>query len=251
MNGRKCGRLTDRLGDLPFAVDVSSHTDLRTNQSMNYQPQSNPELNTLRQQVSPVQTHPKLRFAINQQFWRRCLCWCSRGSLISVHKLATTTDTRQLLYTTKCWHVIIWIHLPCNFNYFVLRPTNAQLSHKLSHCHMFRHYRVILRQLVINTLPSNTSTSNAASGKIYVKHLNWKLYYQHLHLGYLCNLARYWLQAAWGWHDIVETCSSVIICEIIVHLLVLIQNKSWHVGYTFLYVRKTVYLWSVSKGETN
>jgi len=46
--------------------------------------------------------------------------------------------------------------------YFVLWPTNAQLFHKLSHSHMFRHYRVILRQLVISTLPSYTSISNAA-----------------------------------------------------------------------------------------
>ena len=30
----------------------------------------------------------------------------------------------------------------------------TQLFHKLSHCYMFRHYRVILRQPVINTLPS-------------------------------------------------------------------------------------------------
>ena len=43
-------------------------------------------------------------------------------------------------------------------------PTNAQLFHKLSHCYMFRHYRVILRQLVINTLPSYTSISKAAVG---------------------------------------------------------------------------------------
>jgi len=48
--------------------------------------------------------------------------------------------------------------------YFVLWPTNAQLFHKLSHCYMFRHYRVILRELVINTLPSYTSISNAAVG---------------------------------------------------------------------------------------
>ena len=40
---------------------------------------------------------------------------------------------------------------------FVLWPTNAQLFHKLSHCYMFRHYRVILRQPVISTLPSYTS----------------------------------------------------------------------------------------------
>jgi len=40
----------------------------------------------------------------------------------------------------------------------------AQLFHKLSHCYMFRHCRVNLRQLVINTLPSYTSISNAAVG---------------------------------------------------------------------------------------
>jgi len=45
--------------------------------------------------------------------------------------------------------------------------------------------------------------------KTYVKHLNFKLYYQQLHLKYLCNMARYWLQAPWGWHDSVETCRSV------------------------------------------
>ena len=39
-------------------------------------------------------------------------------------------------------------------------PTNAQLFHKLSHCYMFRHYRVILRELVINIFPSYTSISN-------------------------------------------------------------------------------------------
>jgi len=38
----------------------------------------------------------------------------------------------------------------------------TQSFHKLSHCYMFRHYRVILKELVINTLPSYTSISNAA-----------------------------------------------------------------------------------------
>jgi len=60
--------------------------------------------------------------------------------------------------------------------------------------------------------------------KIYVKHVNGKLYYQQLHLKYLCNLAGYWLQDPWGWQDRVETCRSVTICEIIVHLLVIVQN---------------------------
>jgi len=38
-------------------------------------------------------------------------------------------------------------------------PTNAQLFHKLSHFYMFRHYCVILRELVINTLQGYTSIS--------------------------------------------------------------------------------------------
>jgi hypothetical protein len=42
--------------------------------------------------------------------------------------------------------------------------TNAQLSHKLSHSYMFRHYRAILRRLVISTLPRYASISNAAVG---------------------------------------------------------------------------------------
>jgi hypothetical protein len=50
------------------------------------------------------------------------------------------------------------------YNYFLIRPTNAQLFHKLSHSYMFRHYRIIFRQPVINTLPSYTSISNAAVG---------------------------------------------------------------------------------------
>jgi len=38
------------------------------------------------------------------------------------------------------------------------------MTNKLSHSYMFRHYRIILRELVINKLPSYTSISNAAVG---------------------------------------------------------------------------------------
>ena len=47
---------------------------------------------------------------------------------------------------------------------FVLWPINVKLFRKLSHWYMFRHYRLILRQPVINTLSSYTSISNAAVG---------------------------------------------------------------------------------------
>jgi len=36
-----------------------------------------------------------------------------------------------------------------------------------SHTPIFRQYRVIFKELVINTLPSYTSISNAAVGKIF------------------------------------------------------------------------------------
>jgi len=61
--------------------------------------------------------------------------------------------------------------------------------------------------------------------KTSVKHRNCKLCYQQLHLKHFCNLASYCLQAPWGWYNSVETCSGVIICEIIVHLLVIVQNN--------------------------
>jgi len=48
---------------------------------------------------------------------------------------------------------------------FVLWPTNAQLSHKLSHsCYMFRHYCVIFREFAVSNCPCYTSMSNAAVG---------------------------------------------------------------------------------------
>jgi hypothetical protein len=38
-------------------------------------------------------------------------------------------------------------------------PRNTQLSHNVYHCYMFRHYRVIIGQLVIITLQNYTSIS--------------------------------------------------------------------------------------------
>jgi hypothetical protein len=59
-----------------------------------------------------------------------------------------------------------------------------------------------------------------------MKNLNCKPHCQQLHLKYLCNMARYWLQAPWRRHDIFETCRIMIICEIILNLLVILQNKN-------------------------
>jgi hypothetical protein len=84
--------------------------------------------------------------------------------------------------STYSSYLNILIHVPCIFYCFVLWPTNAELFHKLSHYCVFRHTRVILRDLVINTLPSHTSISNAAvdfRSKIQqqqknTRHIYWK-----------------------------------------------------------------------------
>jgi hypothetical protein len=54
-------------------------------------------------------------------------------------------------------------------------------------------------------------------------------------MGLLCfclwNMTRYELRAPWGWHNNVDRCrSSKIVCQFIVHWLVIVQNnKSWRV----------------------
>ena len=74
--------------------------------------------------------------------------------------------------TPKVCSVHCITYLPIFF-YFVKQPTKAQLQliYKLSPCYMFRHYCVILRELVIGTLPSYTSISIAAcltwQGNVY------------------------------------------------------------------------------------
>jgi hypothetical protein len=66
------------------------------------------------------------------------------------------------------------------FFYFVLWPTNAHLFLKLSHSYMFRHYRIIFRELVINTLQSysrisvgNTIYWDQYTDSIYGQHTDW------------------------------------------------------------------------------
>ena len=80
------------------------------------------------------------------------------------HQVTSTKLRKKVQCGANGILFIILIHVPCIFDYFVLRPTNAQLFHKLSHSYTFRYYRVILSQLVINTLPSYTGISNAAFG---------------------------------------------------------------------------------------
>ena len=63
------------------------------------------------------------------------------------------------------------------------------------------------QELVINALRSYTRISRAGIGNTVY---NWDII---------------WFQAPWGWRDGVEICRSVTICEIIVHLLIIVQNN--------------------------
>jgi len=46
-----------------------------------------------------------------------------------------------------------------------------------------------------------------------------------VHLTYLYNLASYQLRAPWRWSNGVEICRKiVIICQLVVHMLVIVQN---------------------------
>ena len=74
--------------------------------------------------------------------------------LCQLNPIHVPHESRGILTTINCYGTIILINIQCMFYYFVLWPTNAQLFHKSSHSYMFRHYRVILRELAINTLTS-------------------------------------------------------------------------------------------------
>jgi hypothetical protein len=51
------------------------------------------------------------------------------------------------------------------------------------------------------------------------------------------------LWAPWGWHSSVETCRSVIICQLIVHLLVIVQNKKNHLNYFYTLYCLRFWVW--------
>ena len=80
--------------------------------------------------------------------------WLTACTSTSLSWPLPTTFKHIIIFYFNTWTAHV-------FFYFVLWPTCAQLIHKLSHSYMFRHYRVILRELVINTLPSYTSISKA------------------------------------------------------------------------------------------
>ena len=148
------------------------------------------------------------------------------------------TVSRIVILYFKCSSASLWIIL---FNVHISvtrRPTHTvqysaflregDQSPVCSNVSSFQHLRRPSRLEDILYFVFWTMTNKCTVISQIITLLHNKLYYQQLHLKYLCNMARYWLQAPWGWYDIVETFRSVVICEIIVHLLVIVQNnKRW------------------------
>jgi hypothetical protein len=117
-------------------------------------------------------------------------CACCSGSRAVFQCISCTAQPQMFQTTAKQLMYAYFNNVLCIFYYFVQWPKNAQLFHKLSHCYMFRHYRVILRELVINTLPSYTSISNSAVGNT--------ISYKMFHIGFMkvLILLSYWF---WCW----------------------------------------------------
>ena len=100
--------------------------------------------------------------------------------------------------------------------FFILynEPTKAELFHKSSHSYMFRHYRAILRELVscvtwlLCTFSSHIRWNvNWNNMRTFIKPIRNIIIVNCITNSCIwntcCNVARYWLQAPWGWHDSV------------------------------------------------
>jgi hypothetical protein len=62
------------------------------------------------------------------------------------------------------WQVVLFQLCTVHLLLFRTMTNKYTIISQISHSYMFRHYRVILSELVINTLPSYTSVPNAAVG---------------------------------------------------------------------------------------
>jgi hypothetical protein len=104
----------------------------------------------------PARTATLSSATILQSFWvdSRILAWnvsqslCTKFSLIAHNaEFAFWCEAERRLERLKKIQSNVTTS-------FVQCPTHAQLFHKLSHTYMFRHYCVILREIVVSTLPS-------------------------------------------------------------------------------------------------
>jgi len=140
---------------------------------------------------------------------------------MGIYKFGNNTYPRRIRHRSNLGHLfrgkkcVLWAG---KYGIFNTQKTRKEIGFKNTavifflFCTMTNKCTInwqIITLLHVLTLSCHLSSLCKKLGKTYVKHLNFKLYYQLLHLTYLRNLARYWLQAVWGWHSSVETCSSV------------------------------------------
>ena len=123
----------------------------------------------------------------------------------------------------------MFILIPCTVHLFLFCTMNNS-------CKIISQMFMLLHVSTLSCHPQWAFNEYLANLHKYVKCSCW---YYNLHKMFynancitnvwICNTCIIWqkygLQAAWGWHDSVETCRRVNICEIIVHLLVIVQNN--------------------------
>jgi hypothetical protein len=137
---------------------------------------------------------------------------CSSASLWIILCIVHISITRRLAHTVP-------------YIAFLREGGQSPVCSNVSSFHRLRGSSRLLGTCILFFFVFCTMTNKCTIISQIMTLLHHKLYYQQLHVKYLCNLAKYWLQSPWGWHGIVETFRSVIICEIIVHLSVTVQNN--------------------------
>ena len=121
-----------------------------------------------------------------------------RNNGIEVSRFARKQTTAEVPHQRHGY--LSFYHFKTCTAYLLSFCTMTQQMHTIiSHCYMFRHYRVILRQPVINTLPSYTSI-------LYNEPTNAHNYFTLLHVStlschphkacnqYLAQLHQYFVQ---------------------------------------------------------
>jgi hypothetical protein len=117
-------------------------------------------------------------------------------------------------------HTHTYTHTHLFFFYF-----NKCTVHLLLLCTMTNKCTIISQIITLLHVSSLSYHPQGACNHYLVKlHKYMKCSCWYCNTVLYCNLAKYWLKPPWGWQDSVETCRSVIICEIIVHLLIIVQN---------------------------
>jgi hypothetical protein len=159
------------------------------------------------------------------------------GQQMHIYFVLWPTNARLFCtMTNKCTFILYYdqqMHI-----YFVLWPTNAHLFCIMTNkCTFILYYNQQMHTYFTNYYtPTCFDTIVSSSGilqsipcqgtqvfQMQLLVIQFTVEMFQLLLKYLCNLARYWFQSPWGCHDNVETYSSVIICEIIAYLLVIVQ----------------------------